>query len=141
MSSTFAKPSDPEDVHPLLSQPLVEVCLRIPTHVLVSGGVDRALARRAFAAEVPRAILRRRIKGEVHMFPKVLYAKNRAFVRDLLLSGSLVNDRILDHQRIERALQDAPDASDLASPTALLLLASVEAWLQMRERQPKSAAA
>jgi asparagine synthase (glutamine-hydrolysing) len=141
MSNTFGDPGDPEDVHPLLSQPLVELCLRIPTHVLASGGVDRALARRAFTAEVPRAILRRRIKGEVHLFPKVLYAKNRAFVRDLLLSGSLVNNRILDRQRIERALQDAPDASDLASPTALLLLASVEAWLELRQRQPRCAAA
>lgn len=141
MTSSFADPADPEDVHPLMSQPLLELCLRIPTYVLASGGVDRALARRAFSAEVPRPILQRRIKGEVHLFPKVLYARNRAFVRDLLLSGNLVNDRILDRQRIERALSDSPDASDLASPTALLLLASFEAWLQATHRPAKRVAA
>jgi asparagine synthase (glutamine-hydrolysing) len=109
--------------------------------VLASGGVDRALARRAFAAEVPRQILNRRIKGEVHLFPKVLYAKNHAFVRDLLLSGTLVNERILDRPRIERVLNDSPDASDLAAPTTLLSLASVEVWLQTRSRSPKRVAA
>lgn len=141
MSSSFADPSDPDDVHPLLSQPLLELCLRIPTYVLASGGVDRALARRAFAAEVPLPILNRRIKGEVHLFPKVLYATNRAFLRELLLSGTLVNEGILDRQRIERVLNDSPDASDLASPTTLLSLASVEAWLQTRSRAPKRVAA
>jgi asparagine synthase (glutamine-hydrolysing) len=141
MSSSFAEPSDPEDIHPLLSQPLLELCFRIPTYVLASGGVDRALARRAFAAEVPRPILQRRIKGEVHLFPKMLYAKNRAFVRDLLLSGTMVNEGILDRQRIERALNDSPDTSDLASPTMLLSLASVEAWLQMRRRPSTRVAA
>lgn len=141
MSSSFADLSDPDDVHPLVSQPLRELCLRIPTYVLASGGVDRALARRAFAAEVPRSILQRRIKGEVYLFPKMMYARNRAFVRDLLLSGMLVNERILDRQRIERVLNDSPDASDLASPTALLSLASVEAWLQASQRPFKRVAA
>lgn len=141
MSSSFASPNDAEDVHPLLSQPLLELCFQVPSYVLASGGVDRALARRAFAAEVPRSVLQRRIKGEVHLFPKALYTKNRAFLRDLLLSGRLVNDRILDRQRIERVLNDSPDASDIASPTALLLLASVEAWLQMWQRSEKRAAA
>jgi asparagine synthase (glutamine-hydrolysing) len=141
MTCSFADLSDPEDIHPLLSQPLLELCLRIPTYVLASGGVDRALARRAFAAEVPRPILQRRIKGEVHLFPKDLYAKNRAFIRDLLLSGMLVNERILDRQRIERALNDSPDTSDLASPTLLLLFASTEAWLQVSRRPPQRVAA
>jgi len=141
MSSSFADLADPEDIYPLVSQPLLELCLRIPTYVLASDGVDRALARRAFVAEVPRPILQRRIKGEVHLFPKTLYAKNRAFVRDLLLSGTLVKERILDRQRIARALNDSPDASDLASPTALLSLASVEAWLQVSQRPLQRAAA
>jgi asparagine synthase (glutamine-hydrolysing) len=141
VSSSFVDLSDPEDVHPLLSQPLLELCLRIPTYVLASGGVDRALARRAFAAEVPRPILQRRIKGEVHLFPKDLYAKNRAFVRDLLLSGMLVNQGILDRQRIERALNDSPDVSDVTSPTPLLLTASVEAWLQVSHSRPERVAA
>jgi asparagine synthase (glutamine-hydrolysing) len=141
MSSGFADSGDPEDVHPLLSQPLVELCLRIPTFVLASGGVDRALARRAFSAEVPRVILQRRIKGEVYLFPKLFYARNRSYLRDLLLSGDLVRERILDRQRIERVLNDSPDTSDHASPSALLSLASTEAWLQAIQNPAKRAAA
>jgi asparagine synthase (glutamine-hydrolysing) len=141
MSNSFADLAGPEEIHPLLSQPLLELCLRTPTYVLASGGVDRALARRAFAAEVPRQILQRRVKGEVHLFPKVLYAKNRAFVREILLSGMLVSERILDRQRIEHALNGAPDASEHASPTGLLLLASAEAWLQVCRRPLECVAA
>lgn len=141
VSNSFVDLGDPDEVHPLLSQPLLELCLRIPTYVLASSGVDRALARRAFAAEVPRQILQRRIKGEVHLFPKDLYAKNRAFVRDLLLSGMLVSERILDRQRIERALNDSPDASNLASPTVLLSVAAVETWLQVNRRPLQRVAA
>jgi asparagine synthase (glutamine-hydrolysing) len=141
MSSSFAAVDDPEDVHPLLSQPLLELCLQIPTYVLASGGVDRALARRAFAAEVPPAILKRRIKGEVHLFPKDLYMKNRAFLRDLLISGTLVRERILDGERLGRVLNGAPDATDIASPTALLTLGSIEAWLQTWQRPQQRAAA
>lgn len=141
MSNSFGDLSGPEEVHPLMSQPLLELCLQIPTYVLASGGVDRALARRAFAAEVPRSILQRRIKGEVDLFIKVLYSKNRAFVRDLLLSGMLIKERIVERRRIERVLNDSPDASELASPAALLLLASVEAWLQVSQKPPARVAA
>lgn len=141
MSSSFADPRDPEDVHPLLSQPLLELCLRIPTYVLASGGIDRALARRAFSAEVPRMTLQRRIKGEVYLFPKTFYARNRAFLRELLLSGTLVKERVLDRQRIERVLDDSPDTSDHASPSAMLSLASAEAWLQAMRKPAKRVAA
>lgn len=55
----LAEAGDPEHVNPLLSQPIVELCLRIPTYLQVYGGYDRALARRAFMNEVPREIIMR----------------------------------------------------------------------------------
>jgi asparagine synthase (glutamine-hydrolysing) len=44
----------PERVRPLVSQPVIELCLRIPTYVLAADGIDRALVRRAFVGKVPR---------------------------------------------------------------------------------------
>ena len=42
--------NEAERISPLFSQPLMELCLRIPTYVLTEGGWDRAVARRAFYA-------------------------------------------------------------------------------------------
>src|SRR5690606_24180262 len=50
-------------IHPLLAQPVLEACLRIPTWLWVRGGRDRAVARRAFADLLPPAIATRRSKG------------------------------------------------------------------------------
>ncbi|MGH8260947.1 MAG: asparagine synthase-related protein, partial [Steroidobacteraceae bacterium] len=49
--------------HPLLSQPIIEQCLRIPTYRLLQGGRHRSLAREAFADFVPSEILGRESKG------------------------------------------------------------------------------
>ena len=61
--SSFVRSDYPERTLPLLSQPLVELCLRIPTYVLIRSGRDRALARRAFAADLPAEIVRALPKG------------------------------------------------------------------------------
>jgi asparagine synthase (glutamine-hydrolysing) len=141
MSNSFARAEDPDDVHPLMSQPLVELCLQIPTYVLASGGVDRALARQAFSAEAPAPILRRRIKGDTYPYPRALYARNREFVRELLLTGELARAGIVERPRLERILNDEPGSSDLAGPAVLLSLASAEFWLHSWTRQKWLAAA
>ena len=45
--------------HPLLSQPLIETCLRIPVHLLATEGWDRAVARRAFSTDLPAEVYQR----------------------------------------------------------------------------------
>src|SRR5690606_11330015 len=46
---SFNHTTAPERTYPLLSQPVVELCLRIPAYLNVAGGRDRSVARRAFA--------------------------------------------------------------------------------------------
>src|SRR6185312_240696 len=48
---------------PLLSQPVVEACLRVPSWMSISGGHNRVAARTAFADVLPPDILNRRSKG------------------------------------------------------------------------------
>jgi asparagine synthase (glutamine-hydrolysing) len=87
--------------HPLFSQPLFELCLRIPIYTLLRGGTDRALERNAFRHCVPERILRRENKGSS---ATTLMSKIREclpFLRDLILDGVLVQERILDRASLE----------------------------------------
>ncbi len=127
---SFDRPDDPERTYPLLSQPLVEVCLRIPTYVLICGGWDRAIARRAFAGEMHVEILRRRSKGGINHLSTQILDANIGFVREMLLDGQLVRQGILDRARLERCLSDRRTPTDYEYNQILHEYLSIEAWLR-----------
>ena len=119
----------PAAVNPLLSQPLIELCLQLPTYVLTQGGQGRALARRAFAAELPPEIAARRSKGSIDQHLKTVLANNLPFARSLLLDGELVARGLLDRQKVEAALSDKPDRTTV-HVTEIHGHIAIEAWLQ-----------
>jgi asparagine synthase (glutamine-hydrolysing) len=123
-------PGDPEAVHPLLSQPLIEVCLRIPTPTLVSGGWDRAIARRAFMQDIPPEIARRRGKGASTASAQRLFEANLPFLRDLLLDGALVRKGLLDRDELERPMSPGGSLRGTAFVPILLQHMATEAWLR-----------
>ncbi len=127
---SFDRPDDPERSYPLLSQPLVEVCLRIPTYVLICGGWDRAIARRAFAGEMPADILRRRSKGGINHLSTQILDANIGFVRELLLDGLLVRHGILERGRLEQCLSGKRAPTDYEYNQILHEYLSIEAWLR-----------
>ena len=49
----LAQPGARHVVHPLISQPLIELCLRLPVWQLCLGGINRGLARAAFSGAIP----------------------------------------------------------------------------------------
>lgn len=117
-----------EGVHPLSSQPLVELFLRIETSTLAHAGHDRAVERKAFKSELPPAIINRRGKGGISCFMVELLRHHENLVREILLDGRLVKDRILSGSNIE-AFLSAPYT--VHSPGALALIddcLSLEAW-------------
>jgi asparagine synthase (glutamine-hydrolysing) len=121
--------TDPEIVNPLLSQPLQELCLSIPSYVLAYGARDRGLARIAFQEDVPLQILKRRDKGAISDYAKAIWASNMGFVRSILLDGALVTERLLDRTKVEKTL--AGDFSrNLGSAALLINCTGVEAWLR-----------
>lgn len=113
--------------YPLLSQPLVELCLRIPSWMWVTGGRDRAVARDAFSGRLPPEVLGRRLKGDFTGFCGALYARHREGLRALLLGGWLAEAGIVDAVAIEAYLGDRNPPTDLGF-YRLLELAGVEAW-------------
>jgi asparagine synthase (glutamine-hydrolysing) len=124
----FEQASAPELVNPLLSQPLVELCLGLPTYVLTQGGRGRALARRAFAPDLPPPIATRRSKGGMEEHIEKVLLSNLAFARGMLIEGELVRRGLLDRTKVEELLSGKPTA--LAGPLSQIhALIGVEAWL------------
>ncbi len=115
---------------PLLfaSQPLVELCLRVPTYILTRGGIDRALERTAFTRDVPQEIAVRQTKGRTTRYFAGVLTANLPFLRELLLDGELVRQGLLDRTRLEGIL--AKDyIVHLAGVGSLLDCVAAEAWL------------
>jgi asparagine synthase (glutamine-hydrolysing) len=120
----------PERVHPLNSQPLMEVCLRIPTYILTHGGRSRAAARHAFRGDLAPKVASRTSKGFIDYQNAELLLRHLGTVRELLLDGLLVAERLLDRRKLERLL--TPDQTMLSPEAgeALCEHLSYEAWLR-----------
>jgi len=119
----------PERTMPLLSQPLVELCLRIPTYVLIRNGMDRATARRAFAPDLPPEIIKRRNKGRIDQHIRDVMDANLNFIRDMLLNGRLVEEGLLNRRNLELYLTRERSPADFQYSEILQEQLCVEAWL------------
>jgi asparagine synthase (glutamine-hydrolysing) len=110
LPAEFYDSSEPQSVEtplelaPLYSQPVTELSLRIPLHVHFEHGIERGLARRAFAEDVPAAILRRLWKDRAPGHAEGVMRANRALFRDIVLGGALAQARLIDCSTIEAML-------------------------------------
>ena len=95
-----------EEVHPLISQPIIECCLQVPTYVLTHRGRSRGLVREAFEGIVPTKVINRQSKGFTTGYAGQTVMKNAAYLRELLLDGVLVTEGLLDRHRLEKALSE-----------------------------------
>lgn len=121
--------NDAYEHHPLLSQPLVNLCLRIPSYLHHHGGIDRAVERAAFADLLPSDIFARRRKGQSQFSILEILHRSRRYVEGLLLDGVLVNERILDRRTLEPYLTGQRPNND-TTITPLLSAIAVESWIQ-----------
>lgn len=125
----WATADDPENLAVLVSQPLVELSLRMPSYILAADGKDRAIARRAFESDVPAEILTRSAKGLTYDSAKVILVRNADFIRELLLDGALVKEGVLDRQKLEASLS-GEELKECGEATAILSYVGSEAWIQ-----------
>lgn len=123
-------------IFPLLSQPLMETCLAIPSWLWCAGGRNRAVARAAFSDVLPASAIARQSKGAFDSLCVQVLAAHRSALREMLLEGALAQQGLVDRTATERAL-DAP-VPDGADVLRLLMLGDVEAWvsgwLERRDR-------
>jgi asparagine synthase (glutamine-hydrolysing) len=122
-------PLTPASLHPLLAQPLLELCLRIPSWLWVAGGRDRAVAREAFRGMVPDAILDRRGKGTLEsMFVKG-YMAERPRLERFIAEGELAERGIIDGPAVRAYLRRDGEPRDFGY-VRILEIAAAEQWLR-----------
>ncbi|GGC05054.1 asparagine synthase [Novosphingobium endophyticum] len=117
----------PASVAPLLSQPLVETCLRIPSWLWFEEGRNRAVARRAFAGRLPARIVQRRSKGTPDSFVAEIFETHRGALREMLADGQLVRRGLIERNRLLEVLDDPRPASGEGFRRVLQFV-DVEAW-------------
>ncbi|MGC6400304.1 asparagine synthase-related protein [Sphingomonas sp. FW199] len=113
---------------PLLSQPIIEHCLAVPSWQWSEGGRNRAPIRQGFAGRLPRAVIERRSKGAFDGFCARLYDQNRALIREVLMQGWLADKHLLDPNQVNQALAQPVPSAQLVM--RLLALIDVEAWIR-----------
>lgn len=119
-------------LHPLLSQPLVELCLKIPSDQLVQGGRTRGLIRDAFSDRLPPLVADRRTKGDMTAFYGHAIASGLDEIRAFLLDGRLVAEGIVAGAVLDQMLsiEQLALAGDYGDVFDLL---AVEAWVRTWE--------
>jgi asparagine synthase (glutamine-hydrolysing) len=125
--SPFSRDTDPHPVWPLLSQPIVEVALRIRTWLQMENRRERAVARAAFANDLPREIIDRTDKGGSEPLAWRVLHKNRPFIRELLMDGALVREGIVDATKLDAVLSDSDDSA-IRATVPIFALVGAEAW-------------
>jgi len=111
---------------PLLAQPVLEACLRVPTWMVNQGGRNRAVARDAFADRLPAIVRDRQTKGGLNAFMGEAFEQNRAQFAERLCRGWLASAGIVDAAAVSRFLEDPKPAGE--EMTRLFYLADIESW-------------
>ena len=116
-----------KSVSPLVSQPVVETCLMIPSWYWYARGRNRAAARLAFAPLLLPRIAWRGSKGTPDSFIIELFEHHRALVRTLLLDGLLAERGLIDRAALARAVDD-PRPVHGHEFNRIMQLVDVEVW-------------
>lgn len=119
-----SRATHPPSISPLLSQPVVELCLAFPSWLWVEGGVDRSIARQAFRDVLPAALLKRRSKGGPSGFVHRVYQRHEAQVLEQLRSGPLLQSGVI------RLPEHSPAGGGVYQPQRLLALTAADAWMR-----------
>lgn len=114
-------------LHPLLTQPVMEHCLAIPTDRLARDARDRSMARSAFASRLPVEIIERRDKGDLSRFYAQVVLQSGPLLREMLCGGRLAEKGLVDPDEIDQALVESRLIWDAAT-NRFLILAVLEAW-------------
>lgn len=86
---------------PLLSQPVVEESLKVPTWMAISDGRNRSVARAAFSDVLPAAVLNRGSKASFTGYLGAVYQRHKKEMLDFLLTGRLHEHGLLDAEALD----------------------------------------
>lgn len=124
----YPRKTHPVHIAPLMSQPIVEAALAIPTWQWIHGGVNRAVAREAVRGFVPDELLKRTSKGGPTGFTIEIYQAQGAKAQEMLRDGLLARAGMLDLSIFEGADPLTVEGSDRAR--RILALCAAESWVR-----------
>jgi asparagine synthase (glutamine-hydrolysing) len=120
---------------PLLSQPVMEACLKVPTWMWITDGQNRAIARRAFSHQLPHGILDRHSKGSYTGHMAGVYTRNKLKIREFLEEGQLSAHDLLDQPALANFFAKDLAARDL-SFLRIFDLCAAENWARQQIHDP-----
>lgn len=122
----YPRTEAPPHIAPLLSQPIVELCLSIPTWMWIANGINRSVARAAFSDLLPATTTKRIHKGGPSGFSFAIYRDNREKIHALLRDGLLATTGIIDATLLDEP--DDPSWRGSERIQRLLEFAAAESW-------------
>jgi asparagine synthase (glutamine-hydrolysing) len=129
-NSPFSSEDSALFTNPLASQPLVEAFFRIPARLHFADAENGAVIRRAFKSDFSELVLKRGTgKGTANLLLREVVARNRDFLKELLLDGILVREGIFDKIKLEAALSGAVSRSQIGVGEIVSQL-YIECWLR-----------
>jgi len=131
----FDRFDDPPQISPFLSQPVVELSIRIPTWYQMRGRRDRALARAAFQQDLAPEVYARRDKGEAEALAFAIVEANFPFLRETLLDGVIAQSGLIDRRRLEAAIGEQV-SDELVTSVPLFDLLGAELWARAWQATP-----
>lgn len=114
---------------PLLSQPVVEACLRVPSWMWIAGGRNRAVARAAFSDRLPVEVLNRKSKGDFTQYLSAAYRRRNGHMRQFLLEGELASRGLLATDELDLFFRQEMSVQDRSS-FRIIDLCMVENWVR-----------
>ena len=125
----FGRAEELDEVHPFVSQPLLNAILRTKMHWFAQDGVRRGMAKSVFSDLIPESILTRRSKSSnsSHWVSSVL-AEIENF-KTLLLDGRLASEGLLRRDKVEMAITPL-GLIEGKFFSELMNLISIEQWLR-----------
>ncbi|MGX9721184.1 lasso peptide isopeptide bond-forming cyclase [Stenotrophomonas acidaminiphila] len=116
---------------PLLSQPVMEATLRVPSWMWIAGAQNRSIVRQAYADTLPQAILARRSKGSFSAYIGALHARHAPRLHAYLRDGALHAQGIVDGPSLDRFFALGPGPRD-RTIGRILDLCAVENWVRQQ---------
>jgi len=115
--------------YPLLSQPVMEACLSVPTWMWITGGRNRSIARAAFSDALPGSVLNRRSKGTYTRYYAAIYERKRDDMLRFLADGALASRGLLDVDELWREAGSVHRPENSLN-TRVFDLCMVENWIR-----------
>lgn len=126
-------------INPLLSQPLVELALSVPTYALYGEDIDRAPFRRGMYRLKKHDYIWRKSKGETSGTLMLGFRKNFEKLSQLVLHGRLAQEGLIDttllHEHLQKIMHGKND--DLWT---VINLISIELWFKSWNQKLNGAA-